>query len=154
MSAHQSGPRAASLSATIQSSRAIVSLPKNGQGKKAQVYLERTVGCSQRPMLRSNVKLTSECYRRLRKGHLPTKQDTKLTVRRQDKHQTQVTMLHFWKMGREKLKAFALPCPSEEASGRCVRLLSSEPTALTWFPRPPEPQGEPLTIICMCTFRV
>lgn len=143
MSAHQSGPRAASLSATIQSCRAVVSLPKNAQGKKAQVYLERTVGCSQRPMLHSNVKLTSKCYRRLRKGHLPTKQDTKLTVRRQDKHQTQVTMPHFWKMGREKLKAFALPCLSEEASGRSVRLLSSEPTALTWSPSLQSPRESP-----------
>lgn len=47
VSAHQGSPRAASMSATTQNSRATISLPKTGQGKKAQVYLERRVGHSQ-----------------------------------------------------------------------------------------------------------
>lgn len=91
----QSSHTAASLSATIQSSRATNSLSENKHGKKAQVCVWRQQWGAHRALQQHKANKET-----LQQGHIPTKWDTDPTVQSQGKHQE-----HLWASGRWDMRS-------------------------------------------------
>lgn len=85
----------ASLSATIQSSRATTSLSENKQGKKARVYVWRQQWGACRALWQHTANKET-----LWKGHIPTEWETESTIQSQGNHQE-----HLWASGRWDMRS-------------------------------------------------